>query len=60
MSAAFLLLLTVFNAMTNDRPYHKAMHEAEAAKEIIACSGIFYDPKIVDIFYGIAKELNLI
>lgn len=55
-----LAVVDSFDAMTNDRPYHKAMHEAEAAKEIIACSGIFYDPKIVDIFYSIAKELNLI
>jgi diguanylate cyclase (GGDEF)-like protein len=55
-----LAVVDSFDAMTNDRPYHKAMHEAEAAKEIIACSGIFYDPKIVDIFYSIAKSLKIV
>ncbi|MDF2616577.1 MAG: putative rane associated protein [Sedimentibacter sp.] len=55
-----LAVVDSFDAMTNDRPYHKAMHEAEAAKEILACSGIFYDPKIVDIFYSIAKSLEIL
>lgn len=55
-----LAVVDSFDAMTNDRPYHKAMHETEAAKEILDCSGTFYDPKLVDIFYGIVKELNLI
>lgn len=55
-----LAIVDSFDAMTNDRPYHKAINAVAATREIIDCSGIFYDPKLVDIFFKIQKELQLI
>lgn len=55
-----LAIVDSFDAMTNDRPYHKAMSEAEATKEILSCSGTYYDPKLVDIFYRIQKSDTVI
>ncbi len=53
-----LAIVDSFDAMTNDRPYHKAMEEAEATKEIVSCSGSYYDPKLVKIFYEIQQNLD--
>ncbi|MEL7648258.1 MAG: diguanylate cyclase [Sedimentibacter sp.] len=55
-----LAIVDSFDAMTNDRPYHKAMSASEATREIVSCSGTFYDPNLVDIFYRIQSELQLI
>lgn len=52
-----LSIVDSFDAMTNDRPYSKARGAAEAIKEIVACSGTHYDPKLVGIFCGIQKKL---
>jgi diguanylate cyclase (GGDEF)-like protein len=51
-----LAIVDSFDAMTNDRPYSKARDEAEAIQEIVACSGTYYDPKMVDIFCHIQKS----
>ena len=55
-----LAIVDSFDAMTNDRPYHKAMDAVSAINEIVACSGTQYDPTLVDIFYKIQKKLKLI
>lgn len=55
-----LAIVDSFDAMTNDRPYHKAMNAKNATQEILSCSGIYYDPKLVEIFYTIQKNLNLV
>lgn len=47
-----------FDAMTNDRPYHKAMKLEEATDEILSCSGTQYDPELVKIFYMIRKDME--
>ncbi|ERM91442.1 diguanylate cyclase [Caldanaerobacter subterraneus subsp. yonseiensis KB-1] len=39
-----------FDAMTNERPYKKAMSIEEAVKEIERSSGTQFDPEIVDVF----------
>lgn len=54
-----LAIVDSFDAMTNDRPYHKAIDGAQATKEILSCSGTYYDPKLVDIFFRIQEELQL-
>ncbi|MGH2331166.1 HD-GYP domain-containing protein [Thermoanaerobacter mathranii] len=48
-----------FDAMTNDRPYRKAMSPAEALEEIKRNSGTQFDPEIVDVFIGLlGKEVQ--
>lgn len=49
----FSRIITVadaFDAMTNDRPYRKALSFEEALEEIKKNSGTQFDPEITDIF----------
>lgn len=39
-----------FQAMVADRPYRKGRPLEEAVKEIVACSGTYYDPEVVKAF----------
>ena len=43
-------VLDTYDAMTNNRPYRKALSVQEAIDEIRRCSGTQFDPYIVDIF----------
>lgn len=50
-------VVDAFDAMTQDRPYRKAMPEAEAINEIIKNSGTQFDPEIAKIFVDIISGL---
>lgn len=39
-----------YDAMTQDRVYHKAIPHEEAMAEILCCSGTQFDPKVVEVF----------
>ena len=43
-----------FSAMTTDRPYRKALSEAEALVELQRCSGTQFDPAVVDALVAVA------
>jgi len=45
-----------YDAMTNDRPYKKAMSKEEAFNEIISHAGTQFDPKIAKIFIQCMKD----
>ena len=45
-----LIVADAFDAMVSDRPYRKAMTKQEAKKELKKYSGIYFDPKIVEVF----------
>ena len=45
-----LSIVDAFDAMTNDRPYRKALSYKTALEEIIRCSGTQFDPFLVEIF----------
>jgi HD-GYP domain-containing protein (c-di-GMP phosphodiesterase class II) len=51
-------LVNSFEAMTRDRPYRRRMTYDEAINEIKKYSGIQFDPKVVDIFLDIVKDLK--
>ncbi|MDK2865619.1 MAG: hypothetical protein PWP37_1811, partial [Thermotogota bacterium] len=44
--------------MTSDRPYRDAMKVEEAIKELKKCKGSQFDPKVVDVFLELLKELS--
>lgn len=48
-----LLIADAFDAMTQDRPYRKAVSTDEALKEIAACKGKMFDPELAAIFIGL-------
>ncbi len=41
-----LAIADAFDAMTNDRPYRRAMSKTEAVKELAECSGKQFDPHL--------------
>ena len=47
------------DVMVNDRPYHKAMPEADAIAELKRCSGTQFDPQVVEIFVKLLEREEL-
>lgn len=56
LACRILTLVDAFDAMTNDRPYRKAMSTEEAIKEIKRCSGTQFDPDLVTVFVRLLQE----
>jgi diguanylate cyclase (GGDEF)-like protein len=50
-----LAIVDAYDAMTNDRPYRKAMSQKEAIKELGECAGTQFDPGLVKEFVAIME-----
>ena len=50
LECRILSLVDAFDAMTNDRPYRKALSFEHSIDELKRCSGTQFDPVLVDIF----------
>ena len=53
-------MVDVWDAITNDRPYHKARTPAETLELIRGESGHHFDPRIVAAFEEMVVELGLL
>ncbi|MFP4257850.1 MAG: HD domain-containing phosphohydrolase [Desulfovermiculus sp.] len=51
-----LAIVDSFDAMTNDRPYRKAVSVEESLKELKRWAGIQFDPELVDIFVNMISR----
>jgi HD-GYP domain-containing protein (c-di-GMP phosphodiesterase class II) len=56
LSARIIAVADAFDAMTNDRPYRKALSVEEALEEIRKNSGTQFDPKVVEAFFKAFKK----
>ncbi|MDO9535762.1 MAG: diguanylate cyclase [Bacillota bacterium] len=56
LSARILRVVDSFDAITTIRPYRRSLSMEEALKEILRCSGLYYDPLVVDIFVKYIRE----
>ena len=55
-----LSIVDAYDAMTNDRPYRKAMFHKDAIAELERCAGTQFDPELVKAFKTIlAKDIYL-
>ena len=51
-------IVDAYDAMTNDRPYRKALSKEEAIDELKKCSGSQFDPFLVKKFIPIVEKEN--
>ncbi|MCY6369431.1 diguanylate cyclase domain-containing protein [Clostridium ganghwense] len=51
-----LSIVDAYDAMTNDRPYRKALKKETAVVELKKCAGIQFDPMLVDKFIDILNK----
>ena len=56
IGARILLVADAFDAMTEDRPYRKAMPVADAVEELKRFSGTQFDPTVVDAFLAVLER----
>ena len=50
ISARMFAIVDVWDALTNDRPYRKALPREEVIEFLKSQSGIHFDPQVVDVF----------
>jgi len=51
-------VIDAFSAMTLDRPYHRAIAEADALRELERCSDTQFDPAMVRSFCAMRREAS--
>ena len=56
LAGRIIAVVDVFDALSNDRPYRKAMAKAEAIEILEGGRGTQLDPELVDIFVSILRE----
>jgi HD-GYP domain-containing protein (c-di-GMP phosphodiesterase class II) len=56
LAARIFALADSFDAMTNDRPYRRAMPATDAVDEILRCSGSQFEPRLVEEFVTLVRE----
>ena len=56
IGARIVAIADVYQALTSDRPYHKAYGKETAVRMIKGGSGTQFDPRIVDAFLGILEK----
>ena len=59
-AAAIVAVADAFDAITSDRPYRAARSVAAAIREIVACSGKQFSPKVVKALLRLRKQETLL
>ena len=60
LAARMFSVVDVWDALTSDRPYRRALSKEEALNLIISQSGSHFDPKVVEHFIKVLSNENLI
>jgi len=55
-----MALVDVYDALVSERPYKKAFSPKEAVSIIMDCAGTQFDPLIVEIFYKIKEQFEMV
>jgi HD-GYP domain-containing protein (c-di-GMP phosphodiesterase class II) len=56
LGARIFSVADTLDAITSDRPYRRALPFSEARNEIVRCSGVQFDPDVVQAFLSIPEE----
>ncbi len=57
-AARIFAIVDVWDALTSDRPYRKAMNRADALEYIRSQSGTHFDPRVVEEFVALCTETS--
>jgi HD-GYP domain-containing protein (c-di-GMP phosphodiesterase class II) len=52
-------VIDAFSAMTLDRPYHRAISETDALRELERCSGTQFEPAMVESFCAMRRDTEV-
>ena len=58
IEARIIAAVDSFDAMTNDRPYRRAMGIEEARAELVRCAGSQFDPEVIAALARVLDEKN--
>ena len=58
LGARIMAVADAYDSITSERPYRKASSHRYAVKEIIRCSGVQFDPEVVEHFLEISGSLG--
>ena len=56
IEARIIAVVDTYDAMTNDRPYRRALSHDEAIAELKACAGTQLDPAVVEAFLYVTRQ----
>ncbi|MCM8823345.1 MAG: ABC transporter transmembrane domain-containing protein [Candidatus Omnitrophica bacterium] len=56
LESRIISVIDAYYALTNDRPYRKALSQEEAKSELIKCAGTQFDPSVVKSFLAVLEE----
>ncbi|MFA4884697.1 MAG: PAS domain S-box protein, partial [Desulfotomaculaceae bacterium] len=56
LECRILAIVDAFDAMTNDRPYRRALSREEAIAEIKKCAGTQFDPELSKVFLQVLQQ----
>ncbi|PWB55526.1 MAG: hypothetical protein C3F13_04395 [Anaerolineales bacterium] len=60
LAARIFAVVDVYDALTSDRPYRKAWSKEKSIQYILDERGKSFDPKVVDVFMSLKKEMRLL
>lgn len=60
LECRILGIIDAYDAMTNERPYHKGVGMEEALAEIAKCSETYFDPEIASRFIEAVRKISAI
>ena len=58
MGARIIAVADVYDALTTDRPYRKALTPLQARTEIVTNSGVHFDPSVVEAFKAVFPQIE--
>ncbi|BAQ34811.1 putative metal dependent phosphohydrolase [Dehalococcoides sp. UCH007] len=58
LSSQILAVADSYDAMTSLRPYRQPLSQEAAVKELLACRGSQFNPKVVDAFVEVLNNVN--
>lgn len=54
-----IAVVDTYDAMTNDRPYRRALTQTQACRELMRCAGTQFDPYLVAEFIDMLKSMDI-